>query len=84
MRLMVLFLFLTASGQISLAADLNTFFKQSDSFFKEHVVEGKVDYQHISVNNTDIQRLYTDVQNMDLKSASKDEKKVTKKQIAVK
>ncbi|MEL7003790.1 MAG: DUF547 domain-containing protein, partial [Bacteroidota bacterium] len=48
---------LTLSARISLAADLNTFFKESDSFLRKYVMAGKVSYKQIKNDNSSVVKL---------------------------
>lgn len=66
---------LTLSFRISLAADLNTFFTESDSFLKKYVADGKVAYKQIKTDDKLIQKLYEDIGDMALTEASPNQKK---------
>lgn len=55
-------------------ADLTSFFQQSDTFFKKYVKNGSVAYAKVKQSN-DAALLYTQVGEMNLKSASDTEKK---------
>lgn len=71
----LLLLMLTLSFRISLATDLNTFFEESDSFLKKHVVAGHVAYKKIKADNSNVQKLYKDINTMNLSNTTDNEKK---------
>ena len=57
------------------SADLNSFFTEADSFFKKYVSNGKVQYKYINNDITKIEKLYKDVETMDLTGATPEMKK---------
>lgn len=68
----ILLLSATAQGK---AADLNSFFKQADTFLKKYVKDGRVAYKGINSNFSGIESLYKTINTADLSSVSDAEKK---------
>jgi hypothetical protein len=67
---LILLLSVTVNG-----ADLTTFFKKSDGFFKKYVHNGKVAYKSINGSFSEIEELYSEINTMNLASATDNEKK---------
>ncbi len=73
-KYIILFTLFFASTSI-FAQDLNNFYKEADQFLKKYTAKGSVSYSKISNSLSEITKLYKDVGNMDLSSASDNEKK---------
>jgi hypothetical protein len=60
---------------LTIGADLNSFYKKADVFFKKYVDNGMVRYKLINSNFSEIESLYTDLGTMNVASAGDNEKK---------
>lgn len=66
---------LLLSTQLTMAADLHSFFTKADAFFNKYVNNGRVAYKDINSHFNDIKSLYETINTTDLSSATDAEKK---------
>lgn len=74
-HLLAFLLIAITSSLFASKAKLSTFLNDADSFLKTHVVSGKVKYASIKSNQTTLNNLTSQIQNMSLHGFSNDEKK---------
>ncbi|TRX55537.1 DUF547 domain-containing protein [Fulvivirga sp. M361] len=71
----LIFIATTMLHVTSVAADVTSFFSQTDAFLKKYVDNGMVHYKQINSNFSEIESLYQSIADMDLSNANDQTKK---------